>query len=179
MEYTFVSVSPGSLAAVTLTRAFASTIAPFLLDLQNRSRETHTHSKRVGALAVRVGFALNLSETELCEFYLGAALHDVGKLFLDTDVLHKPGKLDPDELAQVCSHPARGDEYLTGFSFAPTVLAAARSHHERWDGTGYPDGLAGPEIPLVARVVAVVDTFDTVVSNRAYDPPRRVETAHS
>ena len=174
-------VSSGSNPAASLTRAYALTLAPFFERLEGWSKETHTHSIRVGAMAVRLAIALSVPEAQLPDIYVGAALHDVGKLFVDESVLHKPGKLGQGELAMMRSHPAKGEEFLraAGCGFSPVVLAGARSHHERWDGAGYPDRLAGEQIPLVARLVAVVDTYDTVVSNRRYDPPRRREIAFS
>lgn len=167
----------GSLVASRLTRSFAASLAPFLNDLRGKSPETQTHSRRVGALAIRLGVRVQLSERELREIYVGAVLHDVGKLRVDGAVLHKPGKLDEAELVEMRTHAALGQDYLAGFDFSPVVLAAARNHHERWDGLGYPDGLKGEEIPLVARIVAVVDTYDTIISARAYQPPRRIEIA--
>jgi putative two-component system response regulator len=174
-------VSQGSNPAAALTRAYAAALAPFFKRLEMRSKETHTHSIRVGVMAVRLALALSVPEAQLQDIYVGSALHDVGKLFVDDSILHKPGRLDEGELATMRKHPAQGEEFLarSGCGFSPVVLAAARSHHERWDGSGYPDMLAGEQIPLVARIVAVVDTFDTVVANRRYDPPRRREIAFS
>ena len=172
-----IFVSMGSLVASALTHSFAAQLAPYLIALRDKSPETQTHSRRVGAHAVRLGFRLQLSEAELREIHVGAVLHDLGKLHVDTAVLHKPGKLDAVEMVEMREHAARGQDYLAGLAFSPVVQAAARSHHERWDGMGYPDGLKGEEIPLVARIVAVVDTYDTIVGGRTYDPPRRIEIA--
>jgi putative nucleotidyltransferase with HDIG domain len=152
-------------------------LAPFLTLLAAKSRETQTHSKRVAAHAFILAETIGLAEAELREIYLGAALHDVGKLFIKDDVLHKPGRLTTCELDTMREHSARGSNFLVACGFSSIVQGAARSHHERWDGGGYPDGLRGEQIPLAARIIAVVDAFDTVISNRVYDPPRRVEIA--
>jgi HD-GYP domain-containing protein (c-di-GMP phosphodiesterase class II) len=105
---------------------------------------------------------------------VGLLLHDIGKLAIPSDVLHKPGKLTPEELLLVRAHPETGFEMLKHGGISPVSRAVVRSHHEKWDGTGYPDGKAGTAIHQFARVAAVADVFDALTSDRAYrtaDPP--------
>src|SRR5206468_2819530 len=99
---------------------------------------------------------------------VGALLHDVGKIGLADAVLHKRGELTPEEFAQIRAHPALGCGLLQSFPALAPTLPIVRSHHERWDGLGYPDGLAGKQIPLLGRIVAVADTFDAMTTDRPY-----------
>jgi HD-GYP domain-containing protein (c-di-GMP phosphodiesterase class II) len=104
---------------------------------------------------------------------LGAELHDIGKIGTREDILNKPGPLAPDEFEHIKEHSALGEKILAPFlNESPMVLRIVRSHHERMDGCGFPDGLAGDRIPREARIVAVVDAFDAMTTNRAYRPSR-------
>jgi putative nucleotidyltransferase with HDIG domain len=130
------------------------------------------HSEHVADLSVRVGRELGLAEEELELLGLAAAVHDVGKLAVDPDILAKPSGLDEEEWESMRRHAAAGAELLEPCPAPPEVLEIVRSHHERWDGGGYPDGLAGEEIPLGARIIAVVDSYCAMVESRPYRPPR-------
>ena len=130
------------------------------------------HSLNVAATAVLVGTSLGLKGRELEVLELAATVHDVGKLHVRPDILAKPGPLDADEWQEMRLHPARGAELLAGHVPAD-VLEIVRSHHERWDGSGYPDGLAGDAIPLGARIIAVVDAFCAMLESRPYRPATR------
>jgi putative two-component system response regulator len=140
---------------------------------------TEEHMERVGALAARLGAALGLEADEVARLRAAATLHDIGKIAVPDTILLKPGRLTPEELTVVRTHAAIGARILAGSSVPVVQLAAtiARSHHERWDGTGYPDGLAGEAIPLAGRIVAVADVFDVLTHERPYREERTPEQA--
>jgi len=140
-----------------------------LADLVDR-RDPYTanHSRSVAAYAREIATRMNLSAEEITEIERAAAVHDLGKIIIDRSLLSKPGKLTEEEWAQFREHPAVGAEILAAFEEFRTGVAYVRSHHERFDGHGYPDGLAGEEIPLGARILAVADSFDAMASARPY-----------
>jgi len=136
--------------------------------LEARDGYTLGHGRRVGALAVLIGKQLGFSDARLRALSQGALLHDVGKIGIPDAILHKPGSLTNDEFEVIKEHPSRGHAIL-GSSFGTDIeQGIVRHHHEKWDGSGYPDGLAGDGIPLEARVVAVADVYDALRSARAY-----------
>ncbi|WP_456830488.1 HD domain-containing phosphohydrolase [Deinococcus sp. UYEF24] len=139
------------------------------LILEARDMETAGHTERVVALATRLGQAMDLDLVSLEALRLGSSLHDVGKLAIPDAVLLKPGALNADEWALMKTHTVQG-ELLTAKlpSLSDGVLEVVRSHHERWDGGGYPDGLVGEAIPLLARIFSVGDVYDALVNRRAY-----------
>jgi HD-GYP domain-containing protein (c-di-GMP phosphodiesterase class II) len=126
------------------------------------------HSERVARLARIVAQELGLAEDDRNRIYLSGLLHDVGKIGIRDSVLGKPGRLTPDELSHIQEHPRIGFEILSGVRQLKPVLAGVRNHHENYDGTGYPDGLSGEGIPLMARIVAVADAYDAMSSDRPY-----------
>jgi putative nucleotidyltransferase with HDIG domain len=130
------------------------------------------HTTAVSRLAVEIAAALGLDEEERRRVALGALLHDVGKLSVPDRILTKPGPLDDLEWAAMRRHAAFGERLLVHILDLPDVLAVVRSHHERWDGTGYPDGKHGEEIPLAARIVAVADAFHAMIEPRPYRAAR-------
>jgi len=130
---------------------------------------TSGHSRRVARHAEMIARRLGLSAHEISKVRTAAALHDIGKLDTPRPVLHKRGRLTDDEFAVIKQHPVRGADIIATLG-DPELSDIVRHHHERIDGTGYPDGLAGDEIPLAARVIAVADTFDAIVSTRPYRP---------
>jgi putative nucleotidyltransferase with HDIG domain len=139
--------------------------------LEGKDGETFGHTDRVTALAVRLGQALGLGDEALQHLRWGAYLHDIGKVTLGDDILRKPGPLTPRERALMQKHVVSGEHILRDEIFVPReVRAVVRSHHERWDGAGYPDGLSGTSIPLLARIFSVVDVYDALVSKRPYKP---------
>jgi putative nucleotidyltransferase with HDIG domain len=111
---------------------------------------------------------MGFDETTLFWFKVGALLHDVGKIVVPVDILNKAGPLTPDERAIMERHPTAGVELLRDVDFPWDVLPMIRGHHERWDGHGYPDGIAGEEIPLAARILCVADVYDALTSHRPY-----------
>jgi HD-GYP domain-containing protein (c-di-GMP phosphodiesterase class II) len=137
-----------------------------------RDDDTFEHTERVGETAAAMGAELGLSEEHVGLLRLAAPLHDVGKVAIPDSILHKPGKLTQDEYWQMQRHTTFGSEMLSG-SPSPVLQMAekiALSHHERWDGAGYPLGLSGDDIPLTARIVAVADVFDALTHERPYKP---------
>ncbi|MFC3832540.1 MULTISPECIES: HD domain-containing phosphohydrolase [Deinococcus] len=139
------------------------------LALETRDRETHGHTDRVTQLALRLGHALHLSDTQLNALRLGAYLHDIGKLAIPDALLLKPGTLDEREWQLMRIHPVEGERFAAALGFLPPEATdLIRHHHERWDGAGYPDGQRGEHIPLLARLFSVVDVYDALLSERPY-----------
>jgi HD-GYP domain-containing protein (c-di-GMP phosphodiesterase class II) len=139
---------------------------------------TWGHSERVARMAVRLGRQLGLPENVLSDLYLAGLLHDIGKIGIRDAVLRKPGTLTPEEIAHIQEHPVIGDRLVTHIQALQHLRPGVRNHHERWDGQGYPDGQAGEEIALQARVLAVADACDAMMHTRPYRaalPPDRVE----
>ena len=115
-------------------------------------------------IAVEAG----LSDKECAQIYFAALLHDVGKIGVQDTLINKAGQLTDEEFDQMKRHPILGYHILSGIKQAPTLSIGAHYHHEKYDGTGYPDGLAGEEIPVIARIIAVADAYDAMSSNRSY-----------
>jgi putative nucleotidyltransferase with HDIG domain len=130
--------------------------------------ETESHCRRVAENALRLGRALGLDVDELADLRRGAYLHDVGKIGVSDRTLGKPGALSAEELVMVRRHPELGARLLAPLAYPERVTAVVRSHHERYDGSGYPDGLRGDGIPFAARIFAVIDALDAMTSDRPY-----------
>jgi putative two-component system response regulator len=146
--------------------------------LEAKDAYTSGHSSRVSRYATKTAVLLGFTDDALEHVRLGGELHDIGKIGTREDVLNKPGPLTAEEFQHVKAHTMLGEKILTPFlTESPIVLRIARSHHERIDGTGFPDGLGGTDIPIEARIVAVVDAFDAMTTNRAYRPSRPAEHA--
>ena len=137
--------------------------------IESKDMYTQGHCVRVADLACALWMRVNAGDdTSLFWFRIGALLHDVGKLMVPAEVLNKPGKLTDEEWAMVRGHPSAGVELLADIEFPWDVRPIVESHHERWDGKGYPHGLAGEAIPLTARVLCVADVYDALTSVRSY-----------
>jgi putative two-component system response regulator len=149
------------------------------LAVEYRDNDTGDHTWRVARYSQLVAEALGLAPEFCRSLYLAAPLHDVGKVGIPDGILLKPGRLDPDEFAQIKTHAAIGQRILGGSASALIRLAAeiAAAHHERWDGSGYPEGLTGTAIPLAARIVAVADVFDALTTRRSYKEALSFEAA--
>jgi HD-GYP domain-containing protein (c-di-GMP phosphodiesterase class II) len=145
--------------------------------IESRDPYTGGHSERVSSTAQVIARRLGWKSARLGALRLGALLHDVGKLNLDEAVLRKPGPLDQHEYREVKRHPLAGARLIRGFEALRPALPYVLFHHERWDGHGYPTGRSREQIPLGARIVAVVDAFDAMISVRPYRPPLPVRTA--
>jgi response regulator RpfG family c-di-GMP phosphodiesterase len=150
-----------------LQATFRQTIQSFARALEAMDRYTAGHSDRVTRLSRITALELDLPLEEVEAVTQAALLHDVGKIGCQAN-LNKPGKLSAEEYEIFKAHPVYGKQILEPITFLHPIIHGVRSHHERWDGTGYPDGLAGEQIPLVARILAVADTYDAMTSNRAY-----------
>jgi HD-GYP domain-containing protein (c-di-GMP phosphodiesterase class II) len=145
--------------------------------IDSRDPYTGSHSERVSSIAQVIARGLGWKSARLGALRLGALLHDVGKLNLDEAVLRKPGPLDDDEYSEVKRHPLAGARLIRGFEALRPALPYILFHHERWDGYGYPTGRSREQIPVGARIVAVVDAFDAMTSVRPYRPPLPIRTA--
>jgi putative nucleotidyltransferase with HDIG domain len=136
--------------------------------IEARDPYTRGHSSRVTDLAEAVARRLGWSEERIASLRVGGPLHDIGKLAVSDEVLCKEGRLDDDELAQIREHPKIGAKLLLRVSALREAIPYVLYHHERWDGTGYPSGKRGEEIPVEARVLAIADAFDAMTSDRPY-----------
>jgi response regulator RpfG family c-di-GMP phosphodiesterase len=155
--------------AARIEELFLQGVQTLVEALEANDAYTHGHSSRVGAYAGKTARELALSDSDVMLIELGAELHDVGKIGVREAVLLKRGSLTSDEYKHLMRHTTIGERILEPLlSHVPEVLAVVRSHHERIDGSGLPDGLSGDEIPLPARVVAVCDAFDAMTSDRPY-----------
>ena len=139
--------------------------------IEAKDRYTMGHCARVADYACRIAERAGLTERELVWFRMGAFLHDVGKTEVPEEILNKPGRLTDEERAVMERHTVIGDEMLAPVEFPWDIRPMVRSHHERWDGRGYPDGLAAEEIPLSARILRVADVFDALTTARSYRRP--------
>jgi putative nucleotidyltransferase with HDIG domain len=136
--------------------------------IEAKDRYTSGHCERVADYACRIAAEVGLTERELVWFRMGAFLHDLGKTEVPEEILNKPGKLTDEERAMMERHTVIGDEMLAPVEFPWDIRPMVRSHHERWDGRGYPDGLSGHDIPLSARILRIADVFDALTTARSY-----------
>lgn len=151
---------------------FLGTIRALALALEARDRYTYGHADRVARLSVEIGKALNLSDDELEQLEYAGILHDIGKIGVRDEILNKPGRYTPDEYEEMKRHPVIGARIVSGIESLDVVSLWIRHHHERFDGTGYPDGLRGEAIPLGSRILAVADAFDAMLYDRPYKAGR-------
>ncbi len=149
---------------------------PLITVMEEVVEDLHGHVHRVSDLAIGIGGLLGLAELDLERLALAGVLHDVGKIHLDPGILAKPGPLDDMERDLVQRHPELGFA-MTRNRLDPKVAEAILYHHERFDGRGYPFGLAGAEIPILSRIILVSDAFDAMTSDRSYQPA--LPTAHA
>jgi response regulator RpfG family c-di-GMP phosphodiesterase len=147
--------------------------------LEQRDTYTAGHSQRVTEIAMSIGRGLEISEEDLKVLRLAGPIHDIGKIGIEDNILRKPGRLTKEEYEVIKSHPEKGRQIIEPLDFLRETIPIILHHHERFDGAGYPTGLAGLEIPLGARVIAVADTFDAMTSSRAYRDARETQVAIS
>lgn len=142
--------------------------------LNERDTDTRQHGDRVMRVALAVGRAIGLDSQELGHLHAAALLHDVGKIGIPDEVLHNPGILDPAQRAIMRSHAERGEKILRAIpgDDAFLVAEAIRHHHEEFDGGGYPDNLGGEDIPVLSRIISIVDNYDAMASRRVYHGSR-------
>ncbi|MEX2109185.1 MAG: HD domain-containing phosphohydrolase [Gemmatimonadaceae bacterium] len=145
--------------------------------IESKDRYTQGHCERVAFFACVLADSAGFDSRALFWFRIGALLHDIGKIIVPTDVLNKPDKLTPEEWKLMKRHPEAGLELVADIDFPGDIRSIIRSHHERWDGSGYPDGLAGEAIPFSARILCVADVYDALTTTRSYRPALNHERA--
>ena len=145
--------------------------------IEARDPTTNGHCQRLAYYATRLGRSLSLDESDLAALERGGFLHDIGKIAVPDSVLLKGGQLDPHESRVMRKHPIVGDNLCSGLRSLNKVRPIVRHHHERLDGTGYPDGLRNGEVPLLAQIVSTVDVFDALTTERPYRAARPAEEA--
>jgi ribonuclease P protein subunit RPR2 len=165
--------------AQELRRSYMATVRALSNAVEARDAYTGKHAERVAAYGLEIArkFPQELVLTPELEF--GFLLHDVGKVAIPDAILYKPGPLDRDERALMARHPVIGSEIVQGIEFLAEAADVVRSHHERWDGEGYPDRLAGEGIPLAARVFSVADVLDALTTDRPYRPATSLRYARA
>ena len=151
-----------------LQMAYEATIEGWSHAMDLRDKETEGHTQRVTELTLKIAHALHVGEEEQTHIRRGALLHDIGKLGIPDSILLKEGKLTDEEWVLMRKHPVHAHEMLSQIEYLRPALDIPYSHHEKWDGTGYPRGLKGEAIPLAARMFAIVDVWDAVTSDRPY-----------
>jgi ribonuclease P protein subunit RPR2 len=156
--------------AQELRRSYTETVRALSNAVEARDAYTGKHAERVAAYGLELAYALGLRLTARPELEFGFLLHDVGKVAIPDAILYKPGPLTDEERALMEQHPVIGAQIVSGIDFMDEAVEVVRSHHERWDGWGYPDRLSGEEIPLAARVFAVADVLDALTTERPYRP---------
>lgn len=155
-------------AHLNLKEAYEKTIEGWVHALDLRDKETEGHTQRVTELTLKAARTIGFSEEELIHIKRGALLHDMGKLAVPDEILQKPGPLNEEEWEKMRQHPVRAYEMLSKISYLQAALDIPYYHHERWDGSGYPKGLQGEDIPLSARLFAIIDVWDALSSDRPY-----------
>jgi putative nucleotidyltransferase with HDIG domain len=161
----------------TLESTYDQTLAALMSALDARDRETEGHSLRVSHITAKLGKALDFSHEQLKVLERGSLLHDIGKIGISDTILHKPGPLSEEEWKIMRQHPDIGAKIVEGIPFLQDTIPLIRHHQERWDGTGYPGGLRGEEIPILARMFSIVDAFDALTSKRPYR--QKISTAEA
>ncbi|HLL15861.1 MAG TPA: diguanylate cyclase [Pyrinomonadaceae bacterium] len=164
----FERINENSRENAELARLHFATVEALATAIDAKDQTTHCHVRRVQLYAARLGEMLNLTPSEIEALRAGAMLHDIGKLAVPDHILNKPGKLTTAEFERMKVHTVVGASILERIDYPYPIVPIVRSHHERWDGLGYPDGLRGEEIPWTARIFAVVDCFDSVREDRPY-----------
>jgi putative nucleotidyltransferase with HDIG domain len=151
-----------------LIQSYDETLKGWADALELRDKETEGHSERVTLLTIQLAMAMGIEGDALVNIRRGALLHDIGKMGTPDSVLHKTGQLNEEERKTIQKHPQDAYNMLNQIDYLRSALEIPYSHHEKWDGTGYPRGLKGKDIPISARIFAVVDVYDALTSDRVY-----------
>ena len=151
-----------------LSRVYIQIVEALAASVDAKDKYTHGHSSRVASYSREIARRAGFSEEEQNRIYMMGLLHDVGKIGIQDSIINKKSRLTEEEYACIKTHPAVGAEILKKITDLPELMTGARWHHERYDGKGYPDGLAGDHIPELARIIAVADSYDAMTSNRSY-----------
>lgn len=163
--------------ARNLEESYVSTVKVIAATLDARDPYTHGHSTRVSLLSLQLAGKIGLGSEELEDLEVACLFHDIGKIRIPDDILRKKGPLSPDEYRKMMRHTEYGAEILKKAPSLHKYIASVRHHHEWFDGTGYPDGLAGEKIPLFASIISISDTYDAMTSSRPYRPALAVDAA--
>ncbi len=163
--------------SLELTASYKATVRALSNAVEARDAYTGRHAERVTAYGMELAHAMGVTVADGGGVEFGFLLHDVGKVAIPDAILYKPDKLTDEERALMAQHPVIGAEIVRGIAFLSEAVQVVRSHHERWDGTGYPDGLRAEEIPLSARVFAVADVLDALTTDRPYRPASPISVA--
>jgi HD-GYP domain-containing protein (c-di-GMP phosphodiesterase class II) len=155
-------------ASQSLEENFRQTILAFAQALEENDRYTRGHSERVCQYSRLIAEGMKMPPPEVEMVTQAALMHDIGKIGIRYEKLNKPGQLTPEERAMFRNHPEKGKRILEPIPFLRQLIPACFCHHEHWDGSGYPQGLRGEEIPLLGRIIAVADTYDAMTTDRAY-----------
>ena len=147
---------------------FEQTAEALASAIDAKDRYTHGHSARVAMISRQIAKVANFSDKDCTQIYFAALLHDVGKIGVRDEIINKVGKLTDEEFEEIKQHPILGYHILSTIKQSPSLSIGAHYHHERYDGTGYPEGLSGEDIPEVARIIAVADAYDAMTSSRSY-----------
>jgi len=153
-----------------LRHVYENTLNGWAKALELRDHETEGHSQRVTTLALKLAKKMGVPKEEFKSIRWGALLHDIGKMGIPDLILLKPGPLTPEEFELIKEHPLIAEKLLSNIPYLASAMPIPQYHHEKWDGSGYPDGLKGEEIPLTARLFAIIDVWDALISKRPYKP---------
>ena len=161
-----------------LQQAYLASLSALANAIDLRDRYTHGHVERVTAYSLALARKLGWQSWRQEQLRFGAILHDIGKIHIREQTLFKPPPLDEEEWEEIRQHPVNGAEMIRNIPYLAPAIPVVRHHHERWDGQGYPDGLAGEAIPEGARILAVADAFDVITTDHSYSPKRSLQEAY-
>jgi len=162
-----------------ISQLMKQTVYALTSTIEVKDEYTKGHSDRVARYSVEIASKLGMDDQELEAMYYAALMHDIGKIGIPVELINKPGKLTEEEYAQIKQHTINGAKITKSITSLPQMEQVARWHHERFDGKGYPDGLAGEDIPLSARIVSIADSFDAMTSDRIYRKAKTISEARS
>ena len=160
-----------------IRESFLNALTALAYALEAKDKYTSGHSQRVAEISVAIAREMGLSRQDINKIRLAGLIHDIGKIGVRASVLNKPGRLNDDEYQHIKTHSEIGEHILTPIVEDEQILKTVRHHHERYDGTGYPDGLSGEQIPLGAKILAVADAYDAITSERPYRKAMSIQSA--